>query len=418
MTKSKILTLVCSVFAAFAMWLYVITVVSPGSEETIDNIPVILRNEANLNERGFMVISEEIPTVTLTLSGNRIDLAKVDRSNISLIVDLSTVSERGTHKLSYKPTFPGSVAEDAITIENRYPGTIELDIELLTRKAIPVELDYKGNVPADFIADKENVLLDYPTIYIEGPDPVVQQIEQAVITVNLEGKTENISGAYRYTLCDEEGNPVDAAMITTDVSEVNMKLNVYRYKEIDLVLDVIYGGGATEESTIISYEPKSINIAGSEAALAAFTDEYVLGTVDLATIMEDTVLEFPITLPGDLTNLSKLEKVEVSVQFPELKIVDIYATQFRPINVPEGLEAEVVTRVLQVKVRGPQSLVDKMRADSITVVVDMAETQDAGAYTVDATIEFPAEYAQVGALGAYKDKVTVKLVEPEEQALE
>lgn len=413
MKKSNILTLLASIFIAFAMWLYVITVVSPGSEETIDNIPVILRNEANLNERGFMVISEELPTVTLTLSGNRTDLAKVDRSNISLIVDLSTVSERGTHKLSYKPSFPGSVAEDAITIESRSPGTIELQIELLTKKDVPVVLDYEGNVAEDFIADKENVLLDSPTIHIEGPDPVVQKITQAVITVDLEGKTENVAGAYRYTLCDAQGQPVDAAMITTDVSEVNMMLKVYRYKEIDLVFDVIYGGGATEETAIIEYEPKTLNIAGSEAALAAFTDKLVLGTIDLTAIMEDTVLSFPVTLPGDLTNLSNLETVEVSVAFPDLKLMDIYATQFEAINVPEGLEAEVVTRVLQVKVRGPQDLVEKMRADSITVVVDLSEASTAGAYTVDATIEFPPEYAQVGALGTYKDKVTVKLVDPE-----
>ena len=412
MKKNKVLTLLASIFIAFAMWLYVITVVSPGSEVTIDSIPVILRNEPNLNERGFMVIAEELPTVTLTLSGNRSDLAKLDRTNITLAVDLSTVSERGTHKLSYKPTFPASVADDAITIENRMPGTVELQIELLTHKDVPVVLDYKGNVDPNFIADKENVLMDSPTIHIQGPDPVVQQITQAVIEVDLEGKTEHIAGAYRYTLCNAQGAPVDAAMITTDVSEVNVALKVYRYKEIDLVFDVIYGGGATQETAIIEYMPKTINIAGSEAALAAFADQLVLGTIDLAAVYEDSVLEFPVTLPGDLTNLSKLETVQVSVSFPELVTKKIWANQFKIINAPKGLEAEMVTQVLEVQVRGPKDLVEKMMADSVTVVVDLKGMQITGAFTVDATIEIPPEFAAVGALGTYKDKVTVKLEYP------
>ena len=41
--KSKIGYIALSVLIAFGQWLYVITSVSPGSEETYDDVPVILR---------------------------------------------------------------------------------------------------------------------------------------------------------------------------------------------------------------------------------------------------------------------------------------------------------------------------------------------------------------------------------------
>ena len=53
--KSKLISAVLSVLVAMALWLYVITTVSPGSKETIYNIPVVLANETVLNERGFFL---------------------------------------------------------------------------------------------------------------------------------------------------------------------------------------------------------------------------------------------------------------------------------------------------------------------------------------------------------------------------
>ena len=349
------------------------------------------------------------------MSGTRTDLAKVDRSNISLIVDLASVFERGKHKFTYKETFPGSVADNAITIENRYPSQIELEIELLTQKDVPVQINYSGNVPANYFADKENAHLSTPVIRVEGPDPVVQKIAKAVIEVDLEGRSDSFSEDYRYTLCDAEGNPVDADQITTEVSEVKLGLTVQPYKEIALTFNIKPGGGATEETSIIEYEPKTVAIAVPPDKLAEVADSIELGVIDLSTLEEDTVMEFPIPLPAGATNLSKLDTVTVSVQFPDLKIAEFMAANFKAINVPEGMEGEIVNRVLTVKVRGPQELVDKMTSEDITIVVDFAQAQPGGAFTVKADVEIAPEFAQVGAMGTYQVSAKLLEVEQEEQ---
>lgn len=412
MPKNKLVTALLSVVIAFALWLYVITVVSPGHEETYDNIPVILRNEAELENRGFMVVSEEIPTVTLTLSGNRTDLAKVDRSNISLIVDLATVYERGTHRLTFKESFPGSVADDAITVEYRYPSQIELEIELLTKKDIPVNVQYSGNVPPNFIADTENVVLDNPMIHIEGPDPVVQKITQAVIEVDLAGRSESFGESYRYTLCDADGEPVDASLVKTNVGEVSLALKIQRFKEIALELEIIDGGGATAQTSSIEYEPKTIKISGSEAALETVADQLVVGTINLGELAEDAELEFPINLPGSVTNLSNVESVKVSVKFPELVTKTFMVTNFTPMNVPDGLEAEIVNQALSVTVRGPQTLIDRMSEDDISIMVDFSQAQ-LGTFTVKASVVMSMAYSKVGAIGTYQVSATLR--EPAEK---
>ena len=59
--KNKFVAVLLSLFLATAMWLYVITVESPGSQETIYNIPVVLANESVLTERGLMITSRPAP---------------------------------------------------------------------------------------------------------------------------------------------------------------------------------------------------------------------------------------------------------------------------------------------------------------------------------------------------------------------
>ena len=46
--KSKIWTLLIAVASAFLLWLYVISVVSPGSTETFYNIPVVMQGQGAL----------------------------------------------------------------------------------------------------------------------------------------------------------------------------------------------------------------------------------------------------------------------------------------------------------------------------------------------------------------------------------
>ena len=67
--KNKFGAILLSVAIAFGLWLYVITYVSPNSEETYYNIPVVLEGESVLNERGLMCTSTSSSTVSLQLAG-------------------------------------------------------------------------------------------------------------------------------------------------------------------------------------------------------------------------------------------------------------------------------------------------------------------------------------------------------------
>lgn len=413
MVKNKFVAALLSALVAFGLWLYVITVVSPGSEETFYDIPVSLQGEALLESNGLMIVSKEIPTVTLKLSGNRTDLNQLDPSNIRIVVDLSKIYEAGTANLRYTPYYPGSIAEDAVTEQSRYPDTITLEVERKIKKDVPLKVVYSGKLQEDFVADTEKVELTnsvgeaISTVQVSGPKSVIDKIAQAVIEVDLTGRSVSFSESYRYSLCDDKGEPVDVGMVETNTAEINLTLYIQRMKQIQLAVTVVNGGGATEETSDILIEPATITVAGSESVLEALEDVLVLGTIDLATLTSDTELVFPVTLSDGVTNLSLVTEAKVTVKFPELLTKTFTVTKFSAMNVPEGLEAEILAQALQVTVRGPKNLVNKMKERDITVSVDFANAQ-IGTFTLKPTIVMGSNYKEVGAVGTYSISATLR----------
>lgn len=409
--KSKLWTVLLSVLIAFGMWLYVITVESPGSTETKHNIPVVFEGETLLRERGLMIVSDTEMDVDITLSGNRSDLKLVDASNTVVKVDLTKIYDPGKHELDYSISYPGSVASNAFTEENRYPSRIHLTVEELDSREIPVVVTYTGKMSEAYIADKSNAVLSAHVVIVSGPKSVVDRIARAEILVDLTDCTESISRSYRYTLQDQDGEPVDAELITVNTEEIHLDLKIQMLKYLDLTVTIVDGGGATSDTITYEIQPDRIQVSGSSAALESLGDEINLGTIQLADYAEDAVITLPLTLPDTVTNHSNIEEVTVDLKFVGLSTKNITVGKIDLINIPEGMEAELISARVTVSVRGPSADIARLNVDDISVTVDMSEAMT-GTSTYKATIQIDPKYASVGAVGV--SSVTVKVYTPEE----
>ena len=408
--KDKITSALLALVIAFGLWVYVITTVSPGSEETYHNIPVIWDGEALLNERGLMLVERSADTVNLTLCGTRQNLGKVNPGNITLKADLSKIYEPGVHLVEYTPSYPGDVASNAFVEESRYPESITVVVDARRNKPVPVEIRWIGKSPEGYLTDKENRILDYPTITVVGPASVADLIEKAVIEVDLTERRESISESFRYTLCDAEGNPVDAELISTDVQEVRLDVRIQRFKDLTLTYELVEGGGATAASTSITLSVDTIRVSGSDAALETLGDELVVGTINLGDIPRNTVLTCPINLPEGVTNLTGVTETEINIAFTGLLTKTFVLETVQCVNLPEGMEAEIITQELTVEIRGPSSLVQKLTEADIRAVVDFTGAEaETASYKV--TIQFSEDFTGLGAVRTYTVNATVRPAE-------
>ena len=402
--KSKIIRALLSFFIALGLWLYVITVVSPGSDAAFRDVPVTLQNENVLAERGLMVTSYT-ERVNLTLAGNRVDLNKLSSSNIAVSANLQNITAEGTYQLSYVPSYSGNVSGNAVTVQKRSPDYVTVTVEERKTKTVEVQVEFTGSVPQGFIADKENIELDYQQVEISGPASTVEQITAAKIRVDLGNKRQTVSGTEVYTLCDAAGDPVDAEKIVTNAEAISYVVHIQRVKEIKLTVKLVDGGGATEKNTTVTVSPAAIRISGSEALLEGL-EELEIGTIDLGSVMDEKPLVLPVTMPEGISNETGVNEARVTVRFRDLKVKTLSISDIKTVNVPEGMRVDMITQALEVKVRGPADLLDTITEKHVTVTVDFSGAQP-GTATMKATVSMDSAYASVGAMGTYSVSCTV-----------
>lgn len=411
MTKSKIYSMALSIVVAFGLWLYVVTNVSQEDDVTFYNVPVVMEGESVLTEQNLMITGRSAQSISVNLSGKRSDLNKINNSNLTAKVNLSKIDGPGEGiPMTYILSYPDNVSPNDFTEEFRNPAYIYVDVDVRRTKEVPVRVKWTGTRSEDYIYDTENAVLDYASITVVGPSAVADQIDHAQIEVNLTEQVKSISESFRYTLCDAEGLPVDAERITTNVEEVRLDLPIQRIREVKLTADVIYGGGATAQNTVVEIEPKSIRLSGGEAVLAEIGDTLTVATLNLADIERSQDFQYTLTLPEGVTNQTGVSEVTVSVKYTGLIYREFTLEKFQSINIPAGMSAEIINANLTVKVRGPAEEINRLTPEDISAVVDFSAAE-VGTATYKATIVFAQGFPNVGALKTSSVSATVQLLE-------
>lgn len=407
--KSKIMRFLLSLLIAFGIWLYVVTVVSPESEVVIHNIPVQFDGDAVLAERDLIVVSDKNCTVNLKLFGNRVDLNKLSASNVTVVADLSQITEPGEHHVRFNVTYPAAVQQGNIDVMERDPQYITVTVAERSWKNIPVEIRYTGSVPEGYVVDGQNAKLDQNSITVTGPADVLARIAKACITVDLDGKMSTIVDTYRLSLCGVDGNPVtDAAKVTTSANEVRATIKINKIKQVALEVELIDGGGLRASDVTVNQNLQYIMVSGSNSALENL-DKIVVARISLAEMIKSETLTFDIKMPDGISNVTGETKLTVEIILPELETRTFYITTIRTVNVPADRNVTVIAQKLEVEIRGTAEALDALDESQLVAVVDCKDVSGMMNMntTLNATVVLP-EDSSAGVVGK-PPRVVVKI---------
>ena len=406
---NKGLRFLLSLVIALGIWLFVVSVVSPESEVEIRDIPVILDGENALADRNLIVVSDKNFTVDLKLFGSRVDLNKLSASNITIVADLSQITEPGEHNVRYDILYPSSVQSGNVDAKERNPQYLKLTVAERGWKEVPVKIKYTGSVPNNYVVDRQNPKFDNAFITVSGPIEALEKVDHASISVDLEGKTETIVANFRPVLCAADGTPLtELGKLTMDVTEVRATIKIFKIKQVPLVVEVKDGGGLTSADVKLTQTLDTIVVSGSDAELEKL-DKIVVGRIDLSELMESTEVEFNITMDPGVNNITGVTKVKVNVELlVQLEIRSFKVNQIRPENVPGNRGVKLLTKEITVQIRGTKEALDQLKPEDIVAVVDCSDVADSVNMTIplNASIRLP-EDSSAGAVGMYPVLVEV-----------
>lgn len=377
---SKIFYLVLSIFMSIALWLYVITVVNPNGDATVRNIPITVLGEDVLEARGLMITQMSRSTYNLQVTGKRNALLKLSDENVTVTLDVSSLTEEGNWSLKCKATLPTTVTSGTVSASDRNDYSVSVTVAKQASKTIEIRGEFAGQVAEGYQADE--FIISPSTVTITGQEDHVNQVAYGVVTVNQNNLTDTYTGEMPFELADSDGNRLTGLNIKTSVDSVYVTLPVVKVAEIPLSVELVDGGGATADNATVTIDPESIVVSGSEEVLAPLK-EIILGQVNLADILSVKTYTLSIPLASELTNESGIAEATVTVSVSGLPSKVLEVDNIEIINVPDGYSASAVTKSLQVWVRGTEEALSQIADYQLRVVADLSSVSlSTGQYRV------------------------------------
>ena len=423
---SKALYMVLSIVLAFAAWLFVTSKDGTKDSERFANLLVEFSGEEILEERGLMIVNRDVKA-TITVQAAPTVLAVLKREQPRLVANVANISTEDTHVVNYRVILPNGVKDTDVEIIYSGPGglggsAVSVEVAQALSRKVRIEGEFQGTLAEGYLAgDNDDFRFDPVELVVSGRADLVNQVSHVKVIVSGDNLTETVSDAFPFQLIGASGDPLELD-VNCDVDTIYTVFPIRATAEIPLKVNVVSGGGLSVSDITLSLSDKSITVAGSKEAVDALAGEgeLLLGTIDLAELDDNLAqnggdVTFAIPLADELENLSGITEVTATLRVNKRVETRTFQVTSRisTINAPEGWTPTIITQVLAVRVRGPEVLLDELTEESIRVVADLKDiNQAAGKYTVPATIylDSAGTLSDVGVVTPRTYSVVVSLV--------
>ena len=402
---SKWIYIVLSVCVATIFWMYVRSAEDPPSDNDIRNIPVVLTGENVLENQGLTIKEVSHDTVDLNVTAPLSMFRYLRSNNMSISLDVSKLSTAGAHELKYNIVFPENVNVDELMVNDRSVNRITVFVDKLNSKTFEIEPKFTGSIAEGYQAGKWSI--SQSSVVISGSAEQVSQVAHVEAVLSGENATKRIAEDVPLTLLDHDGNVLKDLDVKLSIDTVYVMLPVVVVKEIPLTVKLISGGGVSVEDTknySIEASPKTITVSGEEADVEKLT-EISLGSIDLSKVIGTSTFTFPVNLDPALENVSGISQTTVKVSVHNLHTRTFYVEQIDIIP-PAGRNAEAVTQVSAVVVRGKEADLELLDQSQMRIVADLSDVTTMGSFTVPVKVYLNASDS-VGVIGEYHIVVKV-----------
>lgn len=301
--------LVISLFVAIILWTMAMDVKNPERNMTFVEIPVQLTDTGNNgpSDMGLEVIDGQNETVTVTVRGRRKTLLALDPAKVIAKVDLTGITESGVYPLQVEAT----VADADISVVGVTPKTIEVMVDEVESKKLPVRVQLEGNVPKGAVQEK--IELSTSTVEVTGPKSEVEKLGYAEVVVTMDNETSDLTTEAVPQLKDMYGNVIASQYITSDTEKLTATVPVMPTKTVPLVATTSGTMPDGYQLKSMQLDPTEITVAGNQETLDHL-ESIQLPVVDVTGLTESKEVEVAIEMPEGVYNLTDKDSCKIQLE--------------------------------------------------------------------------------------------------------
>lgn len=403
---SRLFWFLVSLVVSLGIWVYVTSLESDEYKQTFRGVRVELVGEGVLRDsRNMVVTGLSTSTVSLEVVGPRRVVASLSPENITAQIDVSKLSQSSYASMAYTVSYPNGTDTADLSVTRKIPDTINFNVSKLNTKSVPVRGSFDGSVAPGFTA--EPLEFEPSEISLSGPEAYLRNISYAWVSFTA----GEISSTYKvdtgFTLMTEDGQPAIAEAVTCSADVITAKVPIMEMKDLQLTVNLIYAAGANENNVKVTVEPSRITLAGDSSVLSAMNN-IPIATVDLSEFTSTFTETYPINYDNSLSSIDGITEAKVTVEIVGLETKTFTIDNIHCTNVTDGYEAEVLSKSINVRLRGTAENLALVHSVDLRAVADLTD-YDVTTGTINVPVKIYVDGStEVGALDDYTVTVEIR----------
>ena len=384
-TKNIGVKIVALLFAVM-LWGYVLADLNPYRVKVLHEISVSFDGEAELMAKGLCVRGnreEMLRKVSASVRTQIKNYSSLSSNAVTASINLRNISEAAEYDLPVSANISSALG----IIPQVSPSTVQVEIDSLVSKTVPVSCEFIGQVKDGYWADMDN-LSSTARLDIQGPKTDISRISRAECQIDLTGRTSTIFGTFDLVLYDADNQVIDPSIVVGTVPSSTVRLPIYPIKEVPIDVESSLLGtdklAANYELTSFATAPAYVRIVGSEAALRE-VESVTLEPFSISGAKESISYEATLIVPDDVELLDE-PTVQVTLDITEKE--DSLSFEQLPIQITglgKDLTAKAEPDVTGLTVSGRVSLLSILKRSDIKIDVDVTDLGP-GTYELPVTV--------------------------------
>jgi YbbR domain-containing protein len=311
-------------------------------------------------------------------------LSELSSDDFSATIDLSQIplGENVSLPITVNTAVPG------VNINDPVPGAVDVRLEQLLSREVPVVLDVRGSVARGHT--QGDPLIDPQTITVVGTAEQVNPLDAARVTVFLNNVRETVVDTAFPIFYDRRGQVASVSGVDS-VSAESIQVTIPVEESADFAekfIDINWTGTPADGYRLLSVtvDPPSVLVQGLPTRLSQLS-QVTTDPIDITGLTESFSQQVALDLPEGIT-LDEGQTVIVNVEIEPILTTGVYNRPVEFQGVEEGLEAAADPDEVRVVLFGPLPILDSLTEDEVRVTVD-AFGLLTGTYSLEPVVTFP-----------------------------
>lgn len=390
------------IFSAF-LWLIVVNVDNPVESRTFTDIPVTIVNDDIITSGGevYQVVGQQ--TVSVVVYATREVRQQLSAEDIVATADIREMNSSLVPIEVTIPEFEGEY-ESAEAV----PRNLQIQIEKSGSRVLALTADDTGIVRNGYMIGSMTV---HPTnITITGPESVLEQIDRAVASVNVDGMSKSEEREATLYLYDSNGNVVNQNQLENNLGEdgLTVSVEILEMKSVPVVFDVTGTPAEGYQYTGCTSEPETLQICGASEDIQKIEEiDVPASVIDINGASESVEQTVDITpyLPDGIRLVDENTgsvKVTAMIEAEGTRTIDFLVRSIRINNLADNLQVSYPADTeIRLRFSGDQEQLDVLDISN-AVSVDLEQYTSPGTYDVPVNVNLPDGITQL-------ENVTVQL---------